>query len=455
MKITRTLCIALAIILGVQSNSNAQTLEKQFSAAELQEDFKIFRNKYESMLANLYLYTPKQQLDHVFDSLYLHIHPMSASAFYTYITPVSSIIKDGHANIYLPEDVTEYNSEHADFFPFNIYWNNSRLYITLNLSEDSTLKEGTEILDINGKSAREIMDYLLARQVRDGNNDQYPIWILNTYFRAYYGFHFGYPNIYTITVKTVSNNTRTIQVNALSKMAIAQNKAKRYSAQISKPYFYLDTATNTGIFTLKNWEEKGLKGQIEDVFSQLKKQKTDNLIIDVRDNQGGDFNPAIQLLSNLLNEPFEYFSDLKSVSGMNDSGLILKTQTGRMLGTQKPVKNPYTGKLYVLINGGCFSNTASFCSRIEYYKRGTFIGEETGGNKVVFSGVFGLKEKTVLPNTKIICENANYRMTVTDITTNTGHGVVPAHLVVPAINDIIANKDAVMDYTMDLIKKTK
>ncbi|MBP8193644.1 MAG: hypothetical protein KAX69_08565, partial [Chitinophagales bacterium] len=138
-----------------------------------------------------------------------------------------------------------------------------------------------------------------------------------------------------------------------------------------------------------------------------------------------------------------------------DSGLILKTQTGKILGTQKPVKNPYTGKLYVLINGGCFSNTASFCSRIEYYKRGIFIGEETGGNKVVFSGVFGLKEKTVLPNTKIVCENANYRMTVTDITENTGHGVLPAHLVVPTINDIHTNKDAVMDYTLDLIKKAR
>ena len=174
MKITPTLCIAFAIILSVQFNSNAQALEKQFSGRELQEDFKAFRTKYESMLANLYLYTPKPQLDKVFDSLYQNIQPMTVTNFYTYITPVSSYIKDGHANIYLPEDVTEYNSEHADYFPFNVYWHHDSLYISMNLSEDTTLKEGTEILDINGKSAKEIMDYLLARQVRDGNNNQYP-----------------------------------------------------------------------------------------------------------------------------------------------------------------------------------------------------------------------------------------------------------------------------------------
>ena len=181
----------------------------------------------------------------------------------------------------------------------------------------------------------------------------------------------------------------------------------------------------------------------------------DNLIIDVRNNQGGDFAPAIYLLSHLLNQPFEYFSDLKSVAGKNDTALILKTQTGRMLGTNKPTKNPYNGKLFVLINGGCFSNTASFCSRIEFYKRGIFIGEETGGNKVVFSGEFGLKGNTVLPNTKINCENANYQMTVTDIKENTGHGVMPTHLIIPTINDIINNKDVVMDYAFGLINEIK
>ncbi len=455
MKITPTLCIALAIILSVQCNANAQPLDKQFSSAELQEDFKAFRNKYESMLANLYLYTPKQQLDKVFDSLYQNIQPMTTKEFYSYITPVSSFIKDGHANIYLPEDVTEYNSEHADYFPFNVYWFHDSLYISMNLSEDTTLKEGTVILDINGNSAKEIMDYLLARQVRDGNNNQYPIWILNTYFRAYYGFHFGYPKTYTLTIKSGNNPPETKQLKALPRALIAQHKTARYPAQKKESYFYMDTANHTGIFTLKDWEEKGLKGRIDEVFAQLKSLKAANLIIDVRDNQGGDFNPAIQLLSNLLKEPFEYFSDLKSVAGMSDSGLILKTQTGKILGTQKPVKNPYTGKLYVLINGGCFSNTASFCSRIEYYKRGIFIGEETGGNKVVFSGVFGLKEKTVLPNTKIICENANYRMTVSDITKNTGHGIIPTHLVVPTINDILTNKDVVMEYALKLISKDK
>lgn len=450
MCITRLLLITILWVFIV-TETEAQPADKIYTTAELQTDFKAFRNKYESMLANLYMYTPKQQLDKVYDSLYMQIQPMTATAFYSYITPVSSYIKDGHSNIYLPEKLTDYNNEHADFFPFNVYLNNNRLYISMNLSEDTDIKTGTEILAINGKSTGEIIAYLLQRQVRDGNNEHYPIWILNNYFRAYYGFHFGYPKSYTLTLKVENNLPVTKEVKALPRALIAQLKAVRYPEAKKEAYFYMDTAKHVGVFTIKDWEEKGLKEQIDEVFEQLKSHKVQHLIIDMRDNQGGDFNPAIQLLSNLLKEPFEYFSDLKSVVGTNDTGLILKKQKSKILGTQNPVKNPYTGKVYVLINGGCFSNTASFCSRIEYYKRGIFIGEETGGNKVVFSGVFGLKSETVLPNTKIICDNANYRMVVTNINENSGHGVVPTYLVEPTINDIIENKDVVMKYTLDLI----
>jgi len=39
----------------------------------------------------------------------------------------------------------------------------------------------------------------------------------------------------------------------------------------------------------------------------------------------------------------------------------------------------FDGKLYVLINGGCFSSTGHFCGLLKYHKIGIFIGTETGG----------------------------------------------------------------------------
>jgi hypothetical protein len=72
---------------------------------------------------------------------------------------------------------------------------------------------------------------------------------------------------------------------------------------------------------------------------------------------------------------------------------------------------------------------------------------------VDFCGVFGPKDNIVLPNTKIICDNSNYRLTVSDIKENTGHGVIPTYTIVPAITDILQQKDVVLNATFDLIKR--
>ncbi|HZV68798.1 MAG TPA: S41 family peptidase [Saprospiraceae bacterium] len=424
-----------------------------FSPEELQNDFNVFRERYEASLANLYLYVSKERLDKIFDDLYKEIKPMTAEEFYKFITPVSSIIKDGHSNIFPPKENTEYFDRNAVFFPFNIYWKEGRMFISKNLSGDTSIQSGNEIISINGLPAFAVMNYLLKRQVRDGENENYAVWILNHYFREYYSYHFGHPSSFEMSLRKAENKFSTIIVKALSKDVIASNREARYPKRndSEKTYFAIDSITHAGIFKIKSWDEKNLNQQIEDVFREIKSHRIDHLIIDVRDNQGGDFDLAIYLLSYILQQPFQYFNNLESVESHNDTGQLLSSRKGKMLGTHEARKDSYQGKVYVLINGGCFSNTAAFCSRIAYYKRGEFIGEETGGNKVVFSGEFGLKGNTILPNTKIICENANYRMTVTDLIENTGHGVVPDYKVEMNVEDDIAGRDVVLMKAIELI----
>jgi hypothetical protein len=46
----------------------------------------------------------------------------------------------------------------------------------------------------------------------------------------------------------------------------------------------------------------------------------------------------------------------------------------------KPARNKFSGTMYVLIDGGCFSTTGHLCSLLRYHGIGTFIGEETAGS---------------------------------------------------------------------------
>jgi C-terminal processing protease CtpA/Prc len=160
------------------------------------------------------------------------------------------------------------------------------------------------------------------------------------------------------------------------------------------------------------------------------------------------------LLGYLLNINYQYAASIEKVKSHGDTSQIMKSINGKFLKIHEPQKQNYQGAIYVLMNGGSFSNSGIFCSRLDAYQRAVFIGEETGGNNTVLTGVFRVGRKTVLPNTKIVCDKADNRIIISDLKNNTGHGVMPDYQVVPNINDMIAKKDVVMEFVLDLITRT-
>jgi hypothetical protein len=437
---------------------------KQYSKIELQDDFSVLRKKFENNLANLYLYTPKKQLDNLFDSLNQHIMPMTGREFYNYCTTLLPVIKDGHSIILPSKKTTAFNLKYSLHFPFQVYWNDRHLYITKNLSNDTTIKDGTEIISINGQDISAIINYLMERQVRDGYNESFPLWILNNYFGGYYNISFGFPASYLIRFRSSNNSLTEKQVEAVGSDSLVKRNILRYPLRYSeikkmKGISY-QKDSSTAILTINTWDTKTLRKQyhqkfkkeIKKIFFELQKNGTKHLIIDLRDNQGGSTNFGNYLLGFLLDHPYQYTTGLYKVTGHTDTSQVLKSLHATFLKIHQPKKNNFTGKLFMLTNGGSFSNSGIFCSRIEYYHRGSFIGEETGGNKSVISGVYGIGGKTILPHTGIICDRSNYRMIITGLKDNSGHGVVPTYALIPTIDDILRNRDIIMNYTLALIK---
>lgn len=125
MKISLRIFLLLLCILRIQIVSSAQSVdsrfEKTFSIAELQKDFIVLKQRYENNLGNLYLYTEKRILDKSFDSLYQNIHPMTSLEFYTYTTPLSSLIKDGHSNLYPGKEKLVFTISKQGFFHLQFF----------------------------------------------------------------------------------------------------------------------------------------------------------------------------------------------------------------------------------------------------------------------------------------------------------------------------------------------
>ena len=465
----KTLILSILIFAGlIFRNYDAFSQfnpEQVYTQQELQQDFMVLRNKFETKLANLYLYTPKSRLDKIFDSLYLHISPMTEIEFYNYITPLLSIIKDGHSIILPSPQLIRYHKQNSVYFPFHVFIDEGKMFILENYSDDSTFYAGAEILSINNINADLILQDMNTKQVRDGYNTTFPAWIYNHYFRNYYNLFYGYPDFYFLKIKNTDGSIAFQEVKAVSQDSLTARRKSRYPSSMesnSGKGIYLEAKNNIAVLTIKSWDKKQInkiyhqkfKKEIDEIFSELHQKQINYLVIDLRDNQGGNMNYGDYLLGCLLNTQYQYAASIEKVKSHGDTIQNLKSINGKFLKMHEPQKQNYQGAIYVLVNGGSFSNSGIFCSRLDAYQRAVFIGEETGGNNTVLTGVFRVGRKTVLPNTKIVCDKADNRIVISDLKNNSGHGVMPDYRIVPDINDRIAKKDVVMEFVLDLITQT-
>ncbi len=134
---------------------------------------------------------------------------------------------------------------------------------------------------------------------------------------------------------------------------------------ISIPAFYLDY----------EGQQKGLKdfktttGDVRKILKELKDEKVDGVIIDLRNNGGGSLNEAIDLTG-------LFIKDGPVVQVKNSDGSV------DVADDPDPIE-VYTGPLAVLVNRFSASASEIFSGAIQDYERGVIIGEQTYGKGTV------------------------------------------------------------------------
>jgi len=460
---TKQIVVFFLTFLVSLSSSFGQTTNIQevvFSTNDLKADLRYLKTKLENNHPNLYLYTSKSTIDKVFDSLENSIiKPITELEFYKHITIISSIIKDGHTIILPSVESTNTQGNISNFLPYHFVILNNQLFSDMVCTSDNSIPVGSEIITINNVEANEIIKQLSERQVRDGNNLTYPIWILSNYFRQYYSFIFGHPANYAITYK-INGQTNVASIKALPKDSIYFYRQKNYPnktfSNLPNEGLKLKIENNKkyAILTIKDFHNNVLKKEykqnfdkvIASYFEQIINSKTENLILDLRNNQGGDIENGVYLLSYLLDKPFSMVQEYNCIENNE-----VQHCNGPSLGQHNPKANNFKGKLYVLINGGSFSNSGIVSSCLQANNRAIFIGQETGGNPNVIAGFI---KDIKLPNTKIQVQVPTKQFVITDKVNNKGQGVMPTQLIIPTLADILEGKDTELDYTIDLISTT-
>lgn len=448
--------------------------QKKISKSNLNQDLTILKKNLEELHGGLYTYSSKKEIDDWFLRASEHLKDsMSTLEFYGLLAPLNSVIKNGHTNVSNP-------SFRGDlyFLPIQLYKYKKSFYIKKSFSKQHGDIEGTQILKIDGIAIENIYNRLLENYTRDGNNESMPIGKLSSLFGLEYALVYGKKPNYNLTL---SKEGKQFQVSLPHKL-LNREVIKQYNdGNKSKPLSF-ESDSKTAVLTYPTFDSKTLKkanykALLKTSFAEIKAKKIEHLIIDVRNNEGGDIVPTQELISYLLDEEFVIYKEVYTITNKikdkkyykkqgvswlnlfswlslketNDNHYRRRNKEG--MDTYLPKKNNFKGRLYVLTNGNSFSSTGEFTSFIKHHRSDVFfVGEEVGGNE--FQNTSGVSYTITLPNSK---QKVTIPLVVFELnidSKNSGHGIKPNHWVRNTIEDELNGEDSVMDFTHQLIKKS-
>lgn len=452
-----TACIFLITQIGYTQNLVEYPTEK------LKEDFLELREHLETKNPITYLYQSRKAVTAFLDSIENSINkPMTEWDFYRLISPVSSFIKDGH-NLMMPGSKTlSFIDQNPYNLPIQVAYINNEVFVTANYIENDLLQPKSKIYAINNHSINSILNRFYLVLPREGLQTQLTQNIINKWFLFFYHLHFGFEEEYRIQFTYVDDEVKEVVIKGLSLDEITEKK----KVGIGKKGIFvtiIDSIPNTAILnipsfapsTLKEaYQQKNFKKEIDSCFAIIFQKNIKHLIIDIRENGGGNPAYSVYLLKYLMDQPFTQAIEGRVVKNAEEDNVIKRTRRKWYpwygIGEFKPKKKNYNGKLYILVSGSTFSAAVEFGSTLRKYKRAAFIGEETGGNPVIMAGNY-LKEYRTLRNTGLTHYSGKICTIYEELEYNNGRGIMPEYPVQIQIEDIISNTDKYLEKAISVI----
>jgi Peptidase family S41 len=419
---------------------------KKIASELLKQDVLLLKDSLQKLHAGLYRYKSKTEMEGLFQYTFSQLdRPMAETEYFSLISCLIGDIEDGHTECFLPQVIIEDLIANVKIFPAQLRFIGEKAYIPCDTKEFTA---GTEIISIDNRHIDEIRKQLFRRLSSDGSIQTEKYVKINDGhdpFSYLYYVVYGEKPDFTVSYKTTSGQTgvKTLQASLFANMECPPVKAKidKYLLLEYKP-------GNIAIMTIKTFANDYLNKTNEDLstflaasFKELNDKKTDKLIIDLRENGGGDDTNGALLYKYLTNKPFQFYSSLASTT---------KEVTDHPnLQLQQPKENNFKGKVYFLTSGKSFSGAAEFSSIAKTNSRGLFIGEETGGG--YYGNTSGNKVAIILPNTKIRVNIPLYKYVMAVKKAKyKDRGIIPDYIIVPSITDYIQHKDVQLDYALKL-----
>lgn len=411
-----TMFVLCGLVLGLQAqrvvlaqgkNSNessTESEEKILSPSQLQEDLAFIKNRIATVHPEIAYTADQPQLDRVYRDLEAAFQkPMSKDAAWRELARLNPYFADGHVSVTFIDRHKEARAHLATgkgFFPFEVYVDgDANLFVTSELAGAQSEFKGSRIEKINGVSTKTIVKELLARV--PGDTPALQANLLSDRFWSIFQKMYGSPDNFSMLLNH-NGVEKQIQRNA------ARNLPKSVALDQEFKYQFQFEILNkqTALLTLRTfvWEhdEKAFKEFVKQVFQKMSEGQISQLIIDIRENTGGN--------DSMWKEILRYIADKAYRNGSTYRKRVL---AGRQSGTEKvgdivdgtvdswvqpEVNNAYffKGKTYLLVGRTTYSSSVLFSNVMQDFGFGQLVGQ-AGYARARQTG--GINQVNILPNT--------------------------------------------------------
>jgi hypothetical protein len=368
---------------------------------------------------------------------------------YNRVAPLVTLIGDGHTTMNFPYDIFSDNNARSTLkrMPLILDVDSNDSTFTVTSCIDNIIPIGAKVLSVNGNSYKDIA----ANMMRYASGERYFFKLIRLHDINIALFQSLYKaDKYNVTYEYKGQTRQT----TLLPMTVAESESRmsgEKSKNSAKPYYSLRIikGKKIAVMDFRSFSNpQKMKSFADSMFSVLKKNKINDLIIDIRHNGGGISEVGDVLFQYISPVPFQQFGS---------AIMRITPTTQKLLGSTRSTPNWYyqssdntsliplqsnplrfTGKVYLLISHNTFSSAGSFSWAFKQFKMGTIIGEESGGMNVCF----GDRLEYTLPVSHLTCGISYKRFWQYDADETDIHGTIPDFQV--------PEKDA-LDYAIKLI----
>ncbi|MBL7999132.1 MAG: hypothetical protein JNL32_10895 [Candidatus Kapabacteria bacterium] len=485
----------------VQSIIRSVTRIRILTTAQMKHDIDIVRAVWERVHPGLYRYNTKRDIDRHFARIErAALRPMEQRYFYVLMQQLNCALRCGHSFVsyYNTRMATKGNLYSRVYLPLLFRMVGRTMVVSHPLSDDPRITEGSVILTLDGIPVRTVIDSLLTVSKCDGRNglnkqlDNITLNPNNIVPERYSLFDIYYPLFfkkdinapdYNITLKHPDGTIHTIRCKGLSKEQRYNRYVERYGAlQRNEETWYMKELTPTtalfrlGDFTTYNWKFD-FRRYLDSVFGTIRAKGYRNLIVDIRNNEGGADDARDAVLGYLTSKdigcanPVRLLYRYRSIPDSllpyldtwDDSFKKPKTEADYAQTTDGFIEprdttptctsiaiqdKRFTGTFFLITDATNSSATFIMADAVKRNKLGTLVGETTGGTQQGING--GELFFLYLPNSLFEMDVPLIYQCPRSPRPDTG--ITPDITVATTVADIIARRDPQVERILRLLR---